>query len=559
MAAQTITTAVTLFAGPGTIGCGRPYVNQSISFRYVLDGTIQTLSSNNPPAEDSFRGLLFVPSLDPRDVCNKITEPFIPQNVTRERDLPEYDHDIIGLAPWVSRNCTQAYLAASRRASVRALIFYQPQSQDTGKPPPPSSPIWSLGDGGRWKKDNEYPVYAIPGPAGSKLMQELAKYSGGSTESQLDPEIMETFAPANCARLYALLDLEPSDATPVPGIWVFILAILGILFVVMILAYFSVRYMQKRRRENLRRRIIAGEIDLEHLGIKRMVVPPQVLVRLPLYIYPDLSTTKPPSPSDKTPPGSVVDDPSKPAPVAAKPVVDVAAASGSQSARGEQDEDEISSAILEEIWPNFNPAPRTNRLTFSQLTCAICLEDFAPGSSLIRELPCTHIFHPECIDPFLMRESSLCPVCKKSVLPPTFISDQVTNYMVHREQRMRRLHRSHERERPGIQMGIFNRVRLWSRPLLDIFRRPSNSTAHDSNAHPDMNREAGQIAVPAPVEQQNQADDVYDAVRREMIQRRAMALLGPPLGPPRTDIDERRPHTQPTTANLPNPPKCESA
>lgn len=38
-------------------------------------------------------------------------------------------------------------------------------------------------------------------------MQELARYSGGSTESQLNPETMETFAPANCARLYALLDL----------------------------------------------------------------------------------------------------------------------------------------------------------------------------------------------------------------------------------------------------------------------------------------------------------------------------------------------------------------
>lgn len=315
--------------------------------------------------------------------------------------------------------------------------------------------------------------------------------------------------------------------------------------------------MQKRRRENLRRRIIAGEIDLEYLGIKRMVVPPQVLVRLPLYIYPDLSTTKPPSPSDKTPPGSVANDPSKPAPVAAKPVVDVEAASASQSARGEQDEEEISSAVLEEIWPNFDPAPRSNRLTFSQLTCAICLEDFVPGSSIIRELPCTHIFHPECIDPFLMRDSSLCPVCKKSVLPPTFISDQVTNYMVHREQRVRILHRRRERERHGIQIGIYNRVRVWGRSLLGVFR-PSNLTARGSNAHPDMSREVGQIAAPAPIEQRNQSDDVYDAVRREMIQRRAMALLGPPLGPPRTDIDGQRPRTQPNMPNLPNPPKCES-
>ncbi|KAL1970618.1 hypothetical protein VTN77DRAFT_4262 [Rasamsonia byssochlamydoides] len=550
MAAQTRTTAVTLFAGPGTTGCGRPYVNQSISFRFVLDGTIQTLSSNNPPAEDSFRGLLFVPSLEPTDPCNKITEPFVPQNVTRERDLPDYDHDIIGLAPWVSRNCTQGYLAASRRASARALIFYQPQSQDTGKPPPASSPIWSLGDGGQWKKDNAYPVYAISGPAGSKLMHELAQYSGGSTESQLSPDVMGTFAPVNCARLYALLDLEPSDTTPVPGIWVFILAILGILLLVMLLAYFSVKYMQKRRRENLRRRIISGEIDLESLGIKRTVVPPQVLVKLLLYTYPDLSTTKPPSLSDKTP----VDSPSEPAPVVKKAGVD--GVSASQPARSEQDEDEISSAILDEIWPDVNPAPRSRdafRLTFSQLTCAICLEDFVPGSSLVRELPCLHIFHPECIDPFLMRDSSLCPVCKKNVLPPNFLSDQVTNFMVHREQRMRRLRRRNI-ERRGL--GVFDRVRFCGRSLLDIFirRRPA---VPNTNARPDMNRQssqARQLAAPAPVEQQNQTGDVYDAVRRKMIQRRAMALLGPPLGPPLTDLDARRPRTRPVP-RAPNQPK----
>jgi hypothetical protein len=345
----------------------------------------------------------------------------------------------------------------------------------------------------------------------------------------------------------------------VPGIWVFILSILGILLVVVIVAYLSVKYLQKRRREDLRRRIVAGEIDLEYLGIKRLVVPPHVLVQLPLYMYPDLPATKPPSDSDKTPPDTVVvDNPVEPAPVALKPDVDAREASALRSTHSEQDEDGMS-AILEEVWPS-SLRREVCRLTFSQLTCAICLEDFVPGSSLVRELPCTHIFHPECIDPFLMRDSSLCPVCKKSVLPPTFVSDQVTNYMVRREQRMRRVQRRTWSERYGIHRGIFDRVRFGSRSLFAIFtvRRPG----FHRNALPARNMpsfRASQLdSAEGSVEQRDQSSDLYDAVRREMIQRRAMALLGPPLGPPRTDIDERRQRAQRHISRPPNTQKCES-
>ncbi|EGF82156.1 hypothetical protein BATDEDRAFT_86907 [Batrachochytrium dendrobatidis JAM81] len=47
--------------------------------------------------------------------------------------------------------------------------------------------------------------------------------------------------------------------------------------------------------------------------------------------------------------------------------------------------------------------------------CAICLDDFVVGNQ-VRELPCRHLFHDMCIDPWLLKHNRLCPICKRDVL-----------------------------------------------------------------------------------------------------------------------------------------------
>lgn len=144
--------------------------------------------------------------------------------MTRRSDIPAFDHDLIGLAPWVTPECARAYLAASSREAVRTLVFYQPESLDTKKPPAADSAVWDLGDDGEWKKDNQYPVYAIPGPSGTELMKLLARYSGradgfdfdiGDADNNDDnnsiinerTNLTEAQVQRSCTRLYALLDL----------------------------------------------------------------------------------------------------------------------------------------------------------------------------------------------------------------------------------------------------------------------------------------------------------------------------------------------------------------
>ena len=50
-------------------------------------------------------------------------------------------------------------------------------------------------------------------------------------------------------------------------------------------------------------------------------------------------------------------------------------------------------------------------------TCAICVDEFVNGDS-IKTLQCGHIFHVNCIDEWLGKYSSVCPLCKSNLRQP---------------------------------------------------------------------------------------------------------------------------------------------
>lgn len=54
-------------------------------------------------------------------------------------------------------------------------------------------------------------------------------------------------------------------------------------------------------------------------------------------------------------------------------------------------------------------------------TCAVCLEDYRFGESL-RLLPCQHAFHLSCIDSWLTKWGTSCPVCKHDIRAQTMSS-----------------------------------------------------------------------------------------------------------------------------------------
>lgn len=408
----------------------------NISFAQTVQDGLQTLSTHDADLDGTISGFLYVPDLDIGDNCFNISKNYIPHNATRQANLPPTDFTLVAIAPWINVECTIEYMNAASLDPARAFIFYPPDNS-TGQPAPSNSEYWDLQDGGAWKTAHAYPVYAVPGAIGDELMHQLSLYSGNMTNVPFGHEISELpgIDPRDYVRLYT--DLSVSPTSKLPSLGVFVLVVLAVLVLVLGTTSASMHLIQRRRRRALERRVSSGEVNLEALGIKRLTVPPAMIERLPLFTY-SAESEKSPLESRKTSQATDTmerEDHSGATPLPLlSPVAHVSAAEMIM--------------IDDTKSPNQQSLIVHRFLPYSQPTCPICLEDYVSGESEIRELPCGHIFHPECIDTFLANNSSLCPMCKKSCLPVGFCGTKITNAMVRRERNLRRI-RSRVTEESG--------------------------------------------------------------------------------------------------------------
>ncbi|KAM0720519.1 hypothetical protein Q7P37_004655 [Cladosporium fusiforme] len=385
-------------------------VDKPLSFSYSTDTDLRTLSTNGAGGGSNLGGLLYIPDLDRDDPesCYNKSRPYIPTDAVRREDLPDADYSLIALAPWLSPACTLAYLNAAQRAPTQAFIFFLPEN-NTSDVPESNSVKWDLGDGGEWKSDNPYPVYVVPGPTGHDLVTATTQYSGDVESVPHGDELLKSYDAQDYVRLY--LEIDTGGGARLPSLWVFLLVVLAILLLIIGSTSVLMHWIQRRRRMQLRQRVVTGDVDLEALGIKRLTVPQELINQMPLYIYGTLPQRTEQQPS---------------------PGMDKETSSNSRSSSPAPDVRPTPARMH-----SYRPAAH------DQPTCPICLDDFVapapsePGSS-VRELPCHHIFHPECVDTFLRDNSSLCPMCKSSCLPKGYCPKNVTNAMVRRERIMRR-------------------------------------------------------------------------------------------------------------------------
>ncbi|KAF7537695.1 hypothetical protein G7054_g3500 [Neopestalotiopsis clavispora] len=373
-----------------------------IAYSETIKDNITTLSTNYAPSDGTIQGLLYVPDIDPDDECSKRANAYIPYNATRQSNLPPTSYNLVALAPWIDANCTKALLASTRADQLRAFLFYLPNG-DTSQPPASDDATWHLDDddSNSWMSKYKYPIYVIPGASGQEMMHELSLYSGNLTQVPYGANISELYHPnsADYVRIWTQLHVEFDSAT-LP-MWAWVLIIIGLLVFITGGTSVLMHCIQNRRRAALRRRVMRGDIDLEGLGIKRVTVPPEHILDFPLFTY------------NYDPPATSIER------------------SGSTSQKDHKDVSVLSESSIPATG-TIIPPPEY------QPSCHICLDYYESKVTIIRELPCGHIFHPECIDEFLSEVSSLCPICKKSMLPKGY-SPKITNGMVRRERATRRL------------------------------------------------------------------------------------------------------------------------
>ncbi|KAL8167046.1 hypothetical protein V2J09_008545 [Rumex salicifolius] len=68
-----------------------------------------------------------------------------------------------------------------------------------------------------------------------------------------------------------------------------------------------------------------------------------------------------------------------------------------------------------------------------EIECAVCLSEFE-DHEILRLLPkCSHVFHPDCVDPWLLSQAT-CPVCRTALQPSSSseskASDEVPDHVI---------------------------------------------------------------------------------------------------------------------------------
>ncbi|GAW11420.1 hypothetical protein ANO14919_007650 [Xylariales sp. No.14919] len=423
MSLQAIRNVVLLFSNPtrsnghtvpSTIIRNITALSGQLAYSETIPENITTLSTNDvPTTKGTIQGLLYVPDLLSDDSCYELSNQYVPANATRQADLPPTDYILIALVPWINSSCTKSFMTAASMDPLRAMLVYRPDDDD-GQPPDAGSDLWDIDAGAGWKQTNHFPVYAVSSSSGGRMMHQLSLYSGDLSEVPFADEINRTYSPnpADYVRVWTQLTVVPEPS--VLAIWALVLIILAVLVTVIGGTSLLMHYVQNRRRASLRRRVMNAEINLEALGIKRLTVPLTHIQSYPLFTY------------NYNPPMFSSSNPRKSLQSPAKNSLDSASPSSS-----------------------YNRGKHGDRLDY-QPTCLICLVNFESKVTIIRELSCGHIFHPECIDEFLSEMSSLCPICKASMYPPG-LCPKITNSMVRRELGTRKLR---SRRTLGTSFGI---------------------------------------------------------------------------------------------------------
>lgn len=141
-----------------------------------------------------------MPQVQESENCPDLSQ--IPANVTHKEDLPNSNYALIGFAPWISGGCSQLFLKAvsTDTSTVRAFVFYTPDP--AAHIPARTHASWA----GVSFKNLDFPIYAIQGLDGVRLMGKVAEYSGNMSDAWEAHDLASYYNATDYARVFMEVD-----------------------------------------------------------------------------------------------------------------------------------------------------------------------------------------------------------------------------------------------------------------------------------------------------------------------------------------------------------------
>ncbi|CAG8507972.1 10751_t:CDS:1, partial [Acaulospora morrowiae] len=277
------------------------------------------------------------------------------------------------------------------------------------------------------------PVFSINSTSSNQLKSELQEIYDGFIKNSSTYRVLRV----------KMVPFQPLS----PNFWfVSMISVAGVLilsFFVSIILHVRIHRGRRRQVEQIR---FQREND-EALGMKKWTLDKEVIGTFPVIIYSrKISSTE--TGEEKESPEDVVENKSSSDGVEGKGKTDdvnnisddgideqsrqhkLCRKSSTRSTKSQRSERAVGSASLLYSSPDTDTTS-SDHISNSETreTCAICLEDFDNGDE-VRELPCRHWYHVECIDPWLTTKSSSCPLCKKDCKPENAEGDNEQSTVV---------------------------------------------------------------------------------------------------------------------------------
>lgn len=271
---------------------------------------------------------------------------------------------------------------------------------------------------------------------GQALLTQLQKYAG----SNYAEEGLSDGGVSNGTNVAKVRVELAGPQNLLPSVWTFLLIVVFVFLVLAFLTSLALHLSRWRRRREILRNGGVLPPDLEpgfggmmlgarprHRGMRmkpiKKTVPKEMLDDLKTYYYSDMDAEVPVANDDAKSVKSVKSTRSM------KTVKSMRSANFDPAAAAAEILDKtpavpaperVPALVAQEHSAESSTAgnilsPTHHRFTSSS-TCPICIDDYTTGQDLLRELPCGHAFHADCIDPYLLERSDLCPLCKRSVI-----------------------------------------------------------------------------------------------------------------------------------------------